>query len=136
QCAAVAQQEQDTNMSVRTASAGTTRLGWIGTGVMGASMCGHLLGHGFPVTVTTRTRARAEGLLEAGAAWADTPAGVADASDIVFSMVGYPDDVREVLLGDAGALSGASPGAVLVDMTTSEPSLAVEIAGAADACGV
>jgi 3-hydroxyisobutyrate dehydrogenase len=114
-----------------TASPASTRVGWIGTGVMGASMCGHLLDRGYPVTITTRTRARAEALLAKGAAWADTPGQVAAASDIVFSMVGYPADVREVLLGDDGALAGSRPGAVLVDMTTSEPSLAVEIAEAA-----
>jgi 3-hydroxyisobutyrate dehydrogenase len=113
-----------------------TRVGWIGTGVMGASMSAHLLEHGHETTVTTRTRARAEGLLAAGAAWADTPADVAGASDIVFSMVGYPDDVREVVLGEHGALSAAAPGTVLVDMTTSEPALAVEIAETAAWRGV
>jgi 3-hydroxyisobutyrate dehydrogenase len=75
-------------------------------------------------------------LLDAGATWADTPAAVAATSDIVFSMVGYPSDVREVTLGSDGALTGAAPGTVLVDMTTSEPSLAVEIADAAAAKGV
>lgn len=118
------------------AAPGSTRLGWIGTGVMGGPMCGHLLGQGYDVTVTTRRRGRAEGLLASGATWADTPAEVGAASDIVFSMVGYPDDVREVLLGPDGALSRARPGTVLVDMTTSEPSLAVEIADAAAARGV
>jgi 3-hydroxyisobutyrate dehydrogenase len=118
------------------AAPGTTRIGWIGTGVMGASMCGHLLAQGYKVTVTTRSRARAEALLAGGATWAETPADVAAASDIVFSMVGFPDDVREVVLGADGALSRAAPGAVLVDMTTSEPSLAVEIAEASAARGV
>ena len=118
------------------ASAGSTRIGWIGTGVMGASMCGHLLHQGYKITVTTRRRSRAEKLLAEGATWADTPAAVAAASDVVFSMVGFPTDVREVLLGPAGALSRAEPGTVLVDMTTSEPSLAVEIAEAAGALGV
>ena len=113
-----------------------TRIGWIGTGVMGASMAGHLVRRGFPVTVTNRTPSRADELVAAGAAWADTPAAVAAASDVVFSMVGYPADVREVLLGPEGALEGAVPGAVLVDMTTSEPSLAVEIARAAADKGV
>ena len=103
---------------------------------MGASMCGHLVSHGYPVTVTSRTRARAEPLLSAGAAWAATPAEVAAAADIVFSMVGLPDDVRQVHLGPDGSLSGASPGTVLVDMTTSEPSLAVEIAQVAEGGGV
>jgi 3-hydroxyisobutyrate dehydrogenase len=105
----------------------TERVGWIGTGVMGSSMCGHLLAAGHPVTVHNRTRARADGLVERGAAWADTPADVAAASDVTFSIVGYPSDVREVLLGPDGAVAGARPGSVIVDMTTSEPSLAVEI---------
>ena len=118
------------------ASPASTRIGWIGTGVMGASMCGHLLRQGYAVTLTTRTPGRAEALLAGGAAWADTPADVAAASDIVFSMVGFPEDVREVLLGPAGALSSAQRGAVLVDMTTSEPSLAVEIAEVAATGGV
>lgn len=118
------------------ASPGSTRIGWVGTGVMGSSMCGHLLRAGYRVTVTTRTRSRAEGLLAQGAAWAGNPAGVAAASDVVFSMVGFPDDVRRVLLGSDGALSQARPGTVLVDMTTSEPSLAMELAGAAAERGV
>lgn len=109
----------------------TTRIGWVGTGVMGSSMCGHLHAAGFATTVTTRTRSRADALIEAGASWADTPADVAGVSDVVFTMVGFPTDVREVVLGDSGVLSGAKPGAVLVDMTTSTPALAVEIAGAA-----
>jgi 3-hydroxyisobutyrate dehydrogenase len=106
----------------------TTRVGWIGTGVMGLSMCGHVLDAGYAVTVHNRTRERAEPLLEKGATWADTPAEVAVASDVVCSIVGYPAEVREVVLGDDGALSAAKAGAVLVDLTTSEPSLAVEIA--------
>ena len=113
-----------------------TRVGWIGTGVMGVSMCGHVLDGGYAVTVTNRTRERAEPLLERGAAWADSPAAVAAASDVLFSIVGYPADVRAVILGEEGALAGTAPGSVLVDMTTSEPSLAIEIAGAAAAKGV
>ncbi len=119
-----------------TAEPGTTRVGWIGTGVMGVSMCGHVLDAGYAVTVHNRTRERAEPLLERGAAWADTPAAVAAASDVVCSIVGYPADVRDVILGENGALAGAASGAVLVDLTTSEPSLAVEIAEAAAAKGV
>src|SRR5690242_13193007 len=103
------------------------RVGWIGTGVMGASMCGHLLAAGHPVTVTTRTRTKADGLLDAGAAWADSPAAVAAMSDVVFVMVGYPDEVHEVVLGDDGAITTLAPGGVLVDMTTSRPALAIEI---------
>ena len=121
---------------LRPASPGSTSVGWVGTGVMGASMCGHLLRSGYEVTVTTRSRDRAGALLAEGAAWEDDPAGVAARSDIVFSMVGFPDDVSEVLLGPGGALGGARPGTVLVDMTTSEPSLAVEVAEAAGERGV
>jgi 3-hydroxyisobutyrate dehydrogenase len=114
----------------------TLRIGWIGTGVMGASMCGHVLAAGYPVTVTTRTKEKAEPLLERGATWAASPAAVAAASDVVFSIVGYPEDVREVILGLDGALSTSKPGMTIVDMTTTEPSLAVEIYEAARAKGV
>jgi 3-hydroxyisobutyrate dehydrogenase len=105
-----------------------TRVGWIGTGVMGASMCGRLLDAGFEVTLYSRTRAKAEPLVARGAAWAESPRAVAESAEVVFSIVGFPQDVREVLLSERGALAGVSPGGVLVDMTTSEPSLAVEIA--------
>lgn len=115
---------------------GKTRIGWIGTGVMGASMCGHLIAKGFSATVYNRSQDKAARLLAQGAAWADTPKALAERSDVIFSIVGYPRDVREVLLGGDGALAGCKPGNVLVDMTTSQPSLAVEIAEAAKARGV
>jgi 3-hydroxyisobutyrate dehydrogenase len=105
-----------------------TRLGWIGTGVMGNSMCGHLLDAGYAVTVHNRTQTKAEDVLKKGAIWADSPRAVAEQSDVVFSIVGYPRDVEEVILGGRGALAGCRSGSVLVDMTTSEPSLAVRIA--------
>jgi 3-hydroxyisobutyrate dehydrogenase len=110
------------------ASPGTTRIGWIGTGVMGSSMCGHLLQAGYQVTVNNRTRARAEWVIENGAGWADTPGAVAAEADVVFLMVSLPGDVREVLLADGGVLATARRGTVVVDMTTSEPTLAEEIA--------
>jgi 3-hydroxyisobutyrate dehydrogenase len=109
----------------------STRVGWIGSGVMGRWMCQHLLSKGYKATVYNRTRARAEPLLEAGAAWADSPRAVAERSDVVFAIVGFPSDVREVFLSAQGALAGSRPGMVLVDMTTSEPSLAREIYEAA-----
>lgn len=112
-------------------SPGETRIGWIGTGVMGGSMCGHLLEAGYQATVFSRTRAKAESLLQRGASWADSPRAVAEQSDVVFSIVGFPSDVREVLLGEQGALAGCQAGNVIVDMTTSEPSLAIEIAALA-----
>jgi 3-hydroxyisobutyrate dehydrogenase len=105
-----------------------TRIGWIGTGVMGRSMCGHLLDASYPITLFNRTQSKAAELVDRGARWADSPRDVATQSDIVISIVGYPEDVRSVILGEDGALAGSKPGSVLVDMTTSRPSLAVEIA--------
>jgi len=103
---------------------------------MGASMCGHLMRAGFEATVYSRTRAKSEPLLEQGAAWADSPRAVAERSDVVFSIVGFPADVREVILGDDGVLAGLSSGGVVVDMTTSQPSLAREIYGVAKTLGI
>jgi len=123
-------------MSVPTIEPGKTRLGWIGTGVMGQSMCGHLIAAGFKTTVFSRTRAKAEGLIGKGAAWADSPQKVAEHSDVIFSIVGFPRDVRQVMLGNHGALAGAKANSILVDMTTSEPSLAQEIYEAAKIKGV
>lgn len=114
----------------------STRIGWIGTGVMGRSMCGHVMAGGYPVTVFSRTQKRAEELIEQGATWASTAAQVAQASDVVFSMVGLPSDVRAVALGDAGVLGSFHEGGVYVDMTTSEPSLAQEIYGVASERGI
>lgn len=111
-------------------------IGWIGTGVMGHSMAGRLLEAGYPLTLTTRTRSKAEALLERGARWADSPRDVAEESQIVFAIVGYPADVRDVFLDPQhGALRGIDRGGILVDMTTSEPSLAVEIQKRASECG-
>jgi 3-hydroxyisobutyrate dehydrogenase len=114
---------------------GKTKIGWIGTGVMGASMCGHLMARGFAVTVYSRTQKKAEPLVARGAAWADSPRAVADASDVVFTMVGFPDDVRALYLGDGGLATAARAGQILVDTTTSQPALAREIAAAAAARG-
>jgi 3-hydroxyisobutyrate dehydrogenase len=113
-----------------------TQIGWIGAGVMGRSMCGHLIAAGYQVTLYTRTKEKAAELIERGALWADSPRDVAAASDVLISIVGFPDDVRQVLLGDDGALAGAKAGKVIVDMTTSRPSLAVEIAELAAVNGV
>jgi 3-hydroxyisobutyrate dehydrogenase len=123
-------------MSINQVIPGTTRLGWIGTGVMGQSMCSHLLAKGFALSVYNRTRGKAQPLIDRGASWGATPKQVAQQSDVVFAIVGFPRDVREVFLGHEGALAGSRPGTILVDMTTSEPSLAVEIDSAAKAKGV
>jgi 3-hydroxyisobutyrate dehydrogenase len=123
-------------MALTKAEAGKTRVGWVGTGVMGRWMCQHLMTKGYQATVYNRTKEKAQALIEQGAKWADTPKAVAEASDIVFAIVGFPKDVREVFLGKEGMLAGSKKGHVLVDMTTSEPSLAREIYEACKAKGV
>jgi 3-hydroxyisobutyrate dehydrogenase len=104
------------------------RIGWIGTGVMGGPMAGHLLDAGHELVIHTRTRSRAEPLLDRGAFWADSPASAADGTDVAFSIVGFPDDVEQTHLGPDGTLAASKPPKVIVDMTTSQPSLAVHIA--------
>jgi 3-hydroxyisobutyrate dehydrogenase len=123
-------------MAISKAEPGKTRVGWIGTGVMGRWMCQHLMTKGYKATVYNRSKDKAKPLLDAGAAWADTPKQVAENADAVFAIVGFPKDVREVFLGERGALAGSKPGSVLIDMTTSEPSLAREIYEAAKKKGV
>jgi len=125
-----------TSMAVAKAEPGKSRIGWIGTGVMGRWMCHHAVSKGFKATVYNRTRDKAQPLIDLGAAFADSPKAVAERSDVVFAIVGFPKDVREVFLGANGALAGSKPGTILVDMTTSEPSLAKEIHAAAKAKGV
>jgi 3-hydroxyisobutyrate dehydrogenase len=123
-------------MTLSLATPGKTRIGWIGTGVMGRWMCQHAMSKGFSATVYNRSADKAQPLVEAGAKLATTPKQVAENSDVVFAIVGFPKDVREVFLGTEGALAGSKPGTILVDMTTSEPSLAKEIYEAAKANGV
>jgi 3-hydroxyisobutyrate dehydrogenase len=120
-------------MSIPVAQPGKTRIGWIGTGVMGRWMCQHAMTKGYSATVYNRSKDKLQPLVEAGAKAADSPKQVAEQSDIVFAIVGYPKDVREVFLGTDGALAGSEPGTILVDMTTSEPGLAKEIYAAAKA---
>jgi 3-hydroxyisobutyrate dehydrogenase len=111
-------------------------IGWVGIGVMGRSMCGHLLRAGHTVKVYTRTKGSAEGVLAAGAQWCASPGDVARDAEFVFSIVGFPADVRSVYLGEGGIVDQAAPGTVVVDMTTSEPALAMEIFAAAKARGI
>jgi 3-hydroxyisobutyrate dehydrogenase len=111
------------------------RIAFVGTGVMGSSMVGHLLTAGHEVRVYTRTRAKAEPLLAAGARWADSPAAAADGADAALSMVGYPSDVASVWRGSSGFLAVARPGQLLLDLTTSDPALARELATEAAAKG-
>ena len=113
-----------------------TTIGWIGTGVMGAAMCGHILNAGYRVSLHSRTQAKARPLVSQGAAWAGSPKQVAAQSDVIVTMVGFPRDVRDVYCGPDGILAGAKPGSILIDMTTTDPSLSREIAAAAAAKGL
>jgi 3-hydroxyisobutyrate dehydrogenase len=122
-------------MAVAKAEPGKTRIGWIGTGVMGRWMCQHAIQKGYSATVYNRSRDKAQPLIDLGAAFADSPKAVAERSDVVFAIVGFPKDVREVFLGPNGALAGSKAGTILVDMTTSDPSLAKEIYQSAKAKG-
>tara|TARA_B100001059_G_scaffold20389_2_gene16564 strand:- start:2692 stop:3570 length:879 start_codon:yes stop_codon:yes gene_type:complete len=112
------------------------KIAFIGTGVMGHSMAGHLMEAGHELVVFTRTRSKANSLLERGARWAKTPAEAADGADMAIAIVGMPHDVEEVFLGDAGILSADTPPPIIIDMTTSPPSLARRIAEAASARGL
>jgi 3-hydroxyisobutyrate dehydrogenase len=111
-------------------------IGFIGTGVMGASMAGHLISAGRRVNVYNRSKAKAENLLARGALWRGSPGEVAATSRVVITMVGYPKDVEEVYLGPGGIVRKAAAGSVLVDMTTSSPALARRIYEAAKERGV
>ncbi len=102
-------------------------IGFIGLGVMGQSMAGHLLAAGFNVRVYNRTRQKADALVEKGAVWCDGVADLAAASDIIITIVGYPADVQEVFMGPAGILENAPAGALAIDMTTSDPALAQQL---------
>ncbi len=110
-------------------------IGFIGLGVMGRSMAGHLLAAGHPLAVHTRTRASADATLARGARWADTPAEVARQCAVAFTIVGFPSDVEAVHFGPDGLFAGMRPGACFVDMTTSDPALAVRIAARAAELG-
>ncbi|NRG45280.1 NAD(P)-dependent oxidoreductase [Bacillus sp. CRN 9] len=106
-------------------------IGFIGTGVMGKSMAGHLLNAGYPVVVFSRTKEKAQDLLDKGAVWASSPQEVATQAKVIITMVGYPADVEEIYLGTNGLIANALPHTYLIDMTTSTPTLAVKIAEAA-----
>jgi len=112
---------------IKEVSPSQIKIGWVGTGVMGRWMCQHVMDLGYNATVFTRTKSKADPLLELGATWANSPAEVAANSDIVFTIVGFPEDVRQVYLGESGILTAAKSGSIVVDMTTTEPSLAIEI---------
>lgn len=106
-------------------------IGWIGTGVMGASMVGHLHKAGYKCVVYNRTKSKTDALVAQGMKWANSPGEVAACSNVIFTIVGFPKDVREVYFGEQGILNSVRPESVIVDMTTTEPSLAIEIYNAA-----
>ena len=111
-------------------------IAFIGTGIMGAPIAGHILDAGYPLTVHNRTKAKAEGLLSKGARWAESPAEAAAGADVVLTMVGYPADVEEVYMAGNGVMGAAKPGTYLVDLTTSSPELARDIANTAEVMGL
>ena len=113
----------------------SSTIAFIGTGVMGRSMAGHLLKAGHKLHVHNRTKEKAQALLDAGAHWHDTPGGAAAQADFVITIVGFPADVEQTYFGPQGVLAHARKGAVLIDMTTSSPALARKIAEAATARG-
>lgn len=103
------------------------KIGWIGTGVMGKSMCNHLIDAGHELAVYNRTKEKADVLISKGAKWFPNPKQVAQNSDLIFTIVGFPKDVEEVYMGENGILNGVKSGDIIIDMTTSEPSLAKRI---------
>jgi len=111
-------------------------IGWIGTGVMGKSMCAHIMNAGYSVSVYNRTKEKANDLIQMGAIWCSNPKEVAEKCDILFTIVGFPIDVEEVYLGENGVLKTIKKNSIIVDMTTSEPSLAQKIYNEAKKMGV
>ena len=108
-------------------------IGFIGTGVMGSSMAGHLLKAGYPLHAYNRTQSKADRLVSQGAIWKDSPANIAKVADIVITIIGFPKDVEAAYLGPDGIIANAKPGGILIEMTTSSPKLALQIAEAASA---
>ena len=106
----------------------TETIGWIGTGTMGLPLCGHLLSAGYSLAINSRTRGKAENLLQQGAHWCETPADVTRRSTVIFTMVGKPEEVSAVYFADHGIFSGLQTNAVVVDMGTTPPSMSAEIA--------
>ena len=112
------------------------KIGFIGTGVMGRGIINNLLKANYDVVVYNRTKAHAHSVLDNGATWADGPKAIAEAADLVITMVGYPKDVEEQYYGDNGLFSGAHAGQIFVDMTTSTPTLAEQLAADGEKYGV
>ena len=112
------------------------KIGWIGTGLMGNPMAKHLINAGYKLNVFNRSRQKAEELIEMGATWLDTPADIAADSEVIVTMIGFPKDVEEVYFGEQGIFKKLKQGTILIDMTTTKPSLAVKISEEAAKVGV
>jgi len=112
------------------------KIGWIGTGVMGSSMAGHLQNAGHDLHIFNRSKSKTEKILDRGGAWHESPVDVAAKSEIVFTMVGIPSDVEEIYFGESGIFSFEKSPGILVDMTTSKPSLAKRIAEVSSRSGI
>ena len=125
-----------TNTTVNSANPAQCKIGFIGTGIMGSSMAGHLLAGGYPVQVFNRTKEKAAGLIARGATWANSLAELAAQADVIITIIGYPRDVEETYLGPQGILANAKNGTIAIDMTTSSPALAVQIAAVGSKKGV
>lgn len=121
---------------VRTVEPGVSKIGFVGAGVMGSSMALNIYKGGYEVHLYSRTKAKAEPLLEQGMIWHDTPAELASVCDVIISIVGFPQDVEELYLGSGKIIETAKPGSYLIDMTTSSPALAKTIYDAAKARGI
>lgn len=110
-------------------------IGWIGTGIMGGPMAKHLVNAGYKVNIYNRTKEKANELIEMGCAWFDTPKELAANSDVIVTIIGFPKDVEECYFGEQGIFNGIKPGAILIDMTTTKPSLAIKISDKAAKTG-
>jgi len=114
---------------------GSARIGFIGTGVMGRSIAGHLLDAGYGMCVHNRTKSKAENLVERGAVWKDSPGDVAAECNVIFTMVGFPSDVEKAYFGEKGIMDSLRPGSYVIDLTTSSPDMAARIHKVAGAKG-
>ncbi len=102
-------------------------VGFIGLGVMGKSMAGHILEAGYPLYVYNRTKSKADELLQKGAVWTDSPKAISEKAEYIFTIVGFPEDVEEIYLGKDGLITNGRPDTYMIDMTTSSPTLAKKL---------
>ncbi|MGZ8559345.1 MAG: NAD(P)-dependent oxidoreductase [Chitinophagaceae bacterium] len=111
------------------------KIGWIGTGIMGSPMAKHLIKAGYQLNVYNRTKQKAVDLIDMGCTWFDTPSAIAANSEVIVTIIGFPKDVEECYFGEQGIFSEIRPGTILIDMTTTKPSLAIKISGEAAMSG-